>query len=93
MGAATAPRSSVTVTMKYNRLFLMAAVCVSTAIAPIAAQAQSSPADRTTTTRTSDDRDDDKDYGWIGLLGLLGLAGLMKKKNDHRHDTTVSHNR
>ena len=78
--------------MKYNRLFLMAAFCVTTAIAPIAANGQSSPADRTTTTRTTDDdRDDDNDYGWIGLLGLLGLAGLLKKKrDDHRHDVTAT---
>ncbi len=76
--------------MKYNRLFLMAAVCVSTALAPLAVNAQTSPAGATTTTRTTDDRDDHKDYGWIGLLGLLGLAGLMKKKHDdHRHDTTA----
>ncbi len=75
--------------MKYNRLFLMAAVCVGTAIAPLAANAQTTPADRTTTVRTTDDRDNDHDYGWIGLLGLLGLAGLMRKKQDNdRRDTT-----
>lgn len=80
--------------MKYNRLLLMAALCVTTAIAPLTATAQTSPTGGTTTTRTSDDRDDDTDYGWIGLLGLLGLAGLMKKKHDdHRHDTTTTHNR
>jgi len=81
--------------MKYNRLPLMAAVCVTTAIAPLTINAQSSPAGATTTTLTTDDRDDvDKDYGWIGLLGLLGLAGLMKKKHDdHRHDTTADRTR
>ena len=76
--------------MKYNKLFLMAALCVATAIAPIAANAQTSPAGGTTTTQTTDDRNDHKDYGWVGLLGLLGLAGLMKKRHDdHRHDTTA----
>ena len=94
---ATSRRARVTLVMKYNRLLLMAAVCIATAVAPIAANAQTSPAGGTTTTRTTDndrDDDDDTDYGWIGLLGLLGLAGLMRKKHDdHRHDTTVTHNR
>ena len=77
--------------MNYNKLFLVTAACVTTAIAPVAANAQTSPADRTTTTQTTEDRTDHKDYGWIGLLGLLGLAGLMKKRHDdHRHDTTAA---
>lgn len=67
----------------------MAAICLTTAVAPLTANAQTSPTGGTTTIRTSDDRDNDTDYGWIGLLGLLGLAGLMRKKPDvHRHDTT-----
>ncbi|MBA2241865.1 MAG: WGxxGxxG-CTERM domain-containing protein [Chthoniobacterales bacterium] len=72
-----------------NKLRLLAVLCAALAFSPMAVQAQTTPA---TTTTTRDDRvvrDDKPDYGWIGLLGLLGLGGLMRKKEDHRHDTTT----
>ncbi|MDB5197459.1 MAG: hypothetical protein JWP88_1830 [Flaviaesturariibacter sp.] len=57
--------------------------------APAMAQNADGTSSTTTTTRTDDDGDDDN--GKIGLAGLLGLLGLLglRKKDDHRHTTTV----
>ncbi len=71
-----------------NKLRLLAVLCVALAFSPMAVSAQTTPATTTTTTDDRVVRDDKPDYGWIGLLGLLGLGGLMRKKDDHRHDTT-----
>jgi MYXO-CTERM domain-containing protein len=86
---ATAQGCGVTTGMKYNKLLLMAAVCVTTAIAPLPAKAQTGAGGGATTTQGTDDRGDHTNYGWLGLVGLLGLAGLMKKRHDdHRIDAT-----
>ncbi len=74
-----------------NKLRLLAALCVALSSSPIAISAQTTPP-TTTSTSVRDDRgtrDDHTDYGWVGLLGLIGLGGLMRKKDDHRHDTTA----
>jgi MYXO-CTERM domain-containing protein len=54
--------------------------------------AQTGDGGSTTTTTVADDDDNDgDDNGKIGLAGLLGLLGLLglRKKDDHRHTTTV----
>lgn len=75
-----------------NKLRLLAALCVALAFSPMAMPAQTTPGTTTSTTTTDDRdaRDDHHDYGWIGLLGLLGLAPFLRKRDEHRHDSTAA---
>jgi MYXO-CTERM domain-containing protein len=77
--------------MKQTRKVLSVLAVSSCLFFSAPAIAQTGDGTSTTTTSVSDDADDDDDNGKIGLAGLLGLLGLLglRKKDDHRHTTTV----
>jgi hypothetical protein len=50
--------------------------------------AQNAAGGQTSSIDRAPERADRTGWGWLGLLGLLGLGGFIRRRDEHRYDTT-----